>query len=151
MKEFKIIRLETHDTKNVRDKHVNGSLTVIWRDWDNIIKNHPKMVYLTSVNPNEIKGPHIHTKRDSYFLCVHGKVVLILRDENGKYHEKILSDSEPLLVYIPKNCASAHMNLYNGVSKILVLADIAWHPDDNEMINVEFTNYDFSKWKSIEK
>ena len=29
--------LELHPTKDIRDNHVNGSLTVIWRDWDKII------------------------------------------------------------------------------------------------------------------
>ena len=37
------------------------------------------------------------------------------------------------------------MNPSNNISKILVLADIAWRPNDNEMINVEFENYDFKK------
>ena len=36
------IPLETFPTKNVDDDHVNGKLTVIWRDWDNILKNSPK-------------------------------------------------------------------------------------------------------------
>ena len=45
------INLEKHETKNTVDQHVNGSLTVIWRDWDNIIKHEPKMVYVSSVNP----------------------------------------------------------------------------------------------------
>ena len=34
-----VIKLEKHDTKDVRDQHINGSLTVVWRDWDNFIKN----------------------------------------------------------------------------------------------------------------
>ena len=29
--------LELHPTKDINDNHVNGSLTVIWRDWDKII------------------------------------------------------------------------------------------------------------------
>jgi dTDP-4-dehydrorhamnose 3,5-epimerase len=29
-----IIKLEKHPTKDIHDQHVNGSLTVIWRDWD---------------------------------------------------------------------------------------------------------------------
>ena len=61
-----MIKLEKHETKDIHDKHTNGELTAIWRDWDNIIKNHPKMIYISSVNPDEIKGPHIHTKRESY-------------------------------------------------------------------------------------
>jgi len=61
------IKLEKHDTKDIHDDHVNGSLTVIWRDWDKIIKNHPKMIYVSSVTSGEVKGPHIHTRRESYF------------------------------------------------------------------------------------
>ena len=64
------INLEKHETKNTVDQHVNGSLTVIWRDWDNIIKHEPKMVYVSSVNPGEIKGPHTHSKRNGYFVCI---------------------------------------------------------------------------------
>ena len=73
------IKLEQHDTKDVSDGHVNGSLTVVWRDWDKIIKNNPKMVYVSSVNPNEIKDPHLHKKRNSYFLCIEEKVILLLK------------------------------------------------------------------------
>ena len=57
------INLEKHETKDVSDGHVNGSLTVVWRDWDKIIKNPINMIYVSSVNPGESKGPHIHTKR----------------------------------------------------------------------------------------
>lgn len=140
------VKLEKHLTKDISDQHVNGSLTVVWRDWDKIIKNQPKMVYVSSVNPGEIKGPHLHTKRNSYFVCIHGKVIFITRDQNGKYDEIESSVDDPVLIYIPKNCPSAHLNLSNDISRILVLADIAWKPNDNEMKNVTFDDYDWSKW-----
>ena len=73
------IKLEKHDTRDINENYVNGSLTVVWRDWDKILKNEPKMVYVSSVNAGEIKGPHIHTKRDSYFSCIHGKVIFIIK------------------------------------------------------------------------
>ena len=38
-----VTNLEMLPTKDITDNHINGSLTVIWRDWDNILKNHPKM------------------------------------------------------------------------------------------------------------
>ena len=139
--------LEKHPTKSIIDGHENGSLTVIWRDWDKIIKNEPKMVYVSSVNIGELKGPHIHTKRNSYFVCIHGKVVFVIKDENGKYIEIESSDENPNLVHVPKNIASAHLNLSKDVSRILVLADIAWKPNDNEMKNIDFEDYDWSKWK----
>lgn len=144
---FSVIKLDKYDTKNIVDKSINGSLTVVWRDWDNIIKNHPQMVYVTSVLPGQIKGPHLHTKRSSYFTCIHGKVVFVIKDEDGKYHEIITDANDPVLVYIPNNIASAHINLDKDVSRILTLADIAWKPNDNEMKDVRFDDYAWSKWK----
>ena len=146
--EFFVKKLENHPTKDVADEHVNGSLTVVWRDWDNIIKNPPKMVYVSSVNPGEIKGPHLHTKRNSYFSCIHGKVVFVIKDHSGKYIEIESSDKEPVLIFVPKNMPSAHVNVSNEVSKVLTLADVAWKPNDNEMQNIFFNDYDWKKWET---
>jgi len=146
-----VIDLEKHQTKDIHDSHVNGELTVIWRDWDKIIKNEPKMIYVSSVNPGEIKGPHIHTKRNSYFVCVHGKVVFILRDDKGKYLEIESSEENPVMVHVPKNIASAHINSSDNVSRVLALADIAWRPNDNEMDNVSFDDYNWEKWSFQEQ
>jgi dTDP-4-dehydrorhamnose 3,5-epimerase len=33
------------------------------------------------------------------------------------------------------------------MSTILTLADPAWRPNDDEMKNVTFDNYDWKKWK----
>ena len=146
MADFKIIQLEKHDTKAVNDSHVNGELTVIWRDWDGII-NVPKMVYVNSVNPKQVKGPHLHENRTTYFYCIDGKIVLIIKDKNGDYHE-IESDSEnPILVSVSNGIAAAIVNPNNNIAKVLVLADIAWKPNDNEMKNIKFEDYDWNKWK----
>ena len=142
-----IIELEKHVTKDIHDSHTNGDLTVIWRDWDNIIKKTPKMVYVSSVNPGEIKGPHLHKNRTSYFSCIHGKVVFIIQDEDGIFEEIEVDSRDSILICVPNGIASAHINVGKEQARILVLADIAWKPNDNEMINVEFSNYDFNKWK----
>jgi len=34
------------------------------------------------------------------------------------------------------------------VSHVLALADLAWIPNDNEMINTIFEDYDWKKWKN---
>jgi len=141
------IKLEKHSTKDIQDGHVNGSLTVIWRDWDDILEVEPKMVYVSSVNPGEVKGPHLHTIRDSYFVCIRGKVIFIAKDLDGNYHEIESSEEEPILVQVPKNCPSAHINITNNVATILTLASPAWKPNDDEMKNVLFEDYDWSKWK----
>ena len=141
---FTIHNLETHQTKDVDDGHQNGDLTVIWRDWDQIIHN-PKMIYLNSVNPGEIKGPHIHKNRTSYFYCITGKIVIIIQN-NDQYHEVELSSKNPKLVSVPNNIAAAIINNSHEISQVLVLADVAWKPNDDEMINTVFDNYDFKKW-----
>ena len=140
-----IIKLEKHSTKDVKDSHINGSLTLIWRDYDKIIKNHPKMVYVSSVESGEIKGPHLHKRRNSYFTCIHGKVIFIIKTDDG--FEEIESDAEnPVMIIVPKNFSSAHINISNSTSRILTLTDVAWRPNDDEMENVEFSDYDWSKW-----
>ena len=146
MKENFQFNLEKHLTRGIDDDHVNGSLTVIWRDWDQILKNTPKMAYVSSVEPGEIKGPHIHTKRNSYFTCIHGKVVFILQTNEGEFLEIESSAENPVMVYVPKNMASAHVNLSDSTSTVLTLADLAWRPNDQEMKNTTFTNYDWKKW-----
>ena len=143
--EIKIIELEQHETKDVRDGHTNGILTVLWRDWDKKFPN-PRMIYISSVRPNEKKGPHLHKKRNSFFLCIKGKLAFVIKQKNGTYEEIIVSSEIPKLIIVPKEYASAHINLSETSSEVLVLADIAWNPNDDEMENLEFKDYDWAKW-----
>lgn len=145
-KEEFIIPLEIHPTKNIENEKINGSLTVIWRNWDSKLSKNPEMVYVSSVNPGEIKGPHVHFKRNSYFTCIHGKVVFIIKN-NDEYIEIETHENDPKMIFIPKEVPSAHINLSEGISRILTLADLAWKPNDNEMENVFFNDYDWKKWK----
>ena len=146
-KNFSVWELEKHETKDTTDSHTNGELTVIWRDWDNIIKNHPKMIYVNSINPGEIKGPHIHKDRTSYFFCIDGSIVLIIKDDDGKFNELKIDSEKPVLICIPNGVEVALVNPTLVISKVLVLADVAWRPNDNEMRNTTFENYDWNKWK----
>ncbi len=145
--DFTIFELETHETKDILDDHKNGELTVIWRNWDEII-NQPNMIYLNSVNPGERKGPHIHKNRTSYFFCLQGKMVVIIQDKNGKYHEVEANSETSKLVAVSNGIAAAIINPSKDISKILVLADVAWKPNDDEMKNTIFENYDWNKWNN---
>ena len=146
-KNFSVWELEKHETKDTTDSHTNGELTVIWRDWDNIIKNHPKMIYVNSINPGEIKGPHIHKDRTSYFFCIDGSIMLIIKDDDGEFNELKADSEKPVLICIPNGVEVALINPTLVISKVLVLADVAWKPNDNEMRNTTFENYDWNKWK----
>lgn len=139
--------LEKHPTKSIIDGHVNGSLIPVWRDWDKTITVSPTMVYVTTINPGEIKGPHLHIIRHSYYVCIKGKVVFIIKDHLGKYMEVESSETDPILVEIPKNYSSAHINLSNEPSIILALVNPSWKPDNRDEHNVTYDDYDWNKWK----
>tara|TARA_Y100000748_G_C15166724_1_gene360042 strand:- start:52 stop:510 length:459 start_codon:yes stop_codon:yes gene_type:complete len=144
---FHVHILEKHQTKSITDSHVNGELTILWRDWDKMI-NDPKMIYLNFIEPLEIKGPHIHKNRTSYFFCIEGEIVVIVKDNNGVYHEIHASSNEPKLIEISNGTPAAILNPLKITSKVLVLANISWKPNDDEMQNVTFTEYDWNKWKN---
>ena len=146
MNDFEIIDLEKHETKDVKDSHVNGELKIIWRDWDKIIKD-PKMIYVNSVAPGQVKGPHLHKNRTSYFHCIEGNMVIVIQDKDGNYHEIETNSKESKLISISNGVAAAIINPSQSISKILVLADISWKPNDNEMENIQFNDYDWNKWK----
>ena len=146
-KNFSVWDLEKHQTRDITDSHINGELTVVWRDWDNLIKNHPKMVYVNSVNPGEIKGPHIHKNRPTFFFCIHGNVVLIIQDNDGKFHEIKADSDKPILITVSNGTAAAIVNPTTKIAKVLVLADTAWRPNDDEMKNILFDGYNWDKWK----
>ena len=146
-KNFSIWDLEKHQTKDIADSHINGELTVIWRDWDNLLKNHPKMVYVNSINPGEIKGPHIHKNRTTSFFCMDGSIVLIIQDDGKKFHEMKMNSEKPVLITVPNGIAAAIVNPTSKIARVLVLADIAWKPNDNEMKDVLFDDYNWKKWK----
>ena len=145
--DFSVFELETHKTKDITDSHINGELNVIWRNWDNLI-NEPEMVYLNTVNPREVKGPHLHKNRTSYFFCIEGEIVVVVKDNNGVYHEIHASSNEPKLIEISNGTPAAILNPLKITSKVLVLANISWKPNDDEMQNVTFTEYDWNKWKN---
>ena len=146
-KNFFVWDLEKHQTKDTTDSHINGELTIIWRDWDNIITNPPKMIYVNYINPREIKGPHLHKNRTTYFSCIHGSIVLVIQDNDGRFHEVKADSERPTLISVRNGVAAAIVNPTDDISKVLVLADIAWKPNDNEMKNIDFENYDWNKWK----
>jgi len=146
--EIDFVILEKHQTKDIVDGHENGVLTVIWRDWDKIIQKEPKMIYTSLVHPNETKGPHLHHHRTSFFVCISGKVMFVIKDKDGKYHEIESSEEKPTLIQIPKGIPSAHINISSQNSIVLTIADVSWKPNDNEMENVSFENYEWNKWEN---
>jgi dTDP-4-dehydrorhamnose 3,5-epimerase len=58
-----------------------------------------------------------------------------------------MNSKEPVLVEVSKGIPCALINPSDKIVRVLVLADVAWRPDENEMLNVKFQDYDWNKWK----
>ena len=147
--QIKTFKLEKHQTKDILDSHVNGFLIPVWRDWDKSISVKPEMVYMTSINPGERKGPHLHITRHSYFVCIKGKVVFIIKENSDNYLEIESGEDNPVLIEIPKNYSSAHINLSDEPSIIMALVSPSWKPNNKDEHNVTYDNYDWKKWDKI--
>ena len=106
------------------------------------------MIYLNSINPGEIKGPHIHKNRTSYFFCIQGKMTIVIQDRNGTYHDIEANSESSKLISVSNGISAAIINPSKNISKILVMADVAWKPNDNEMKNDLFNDYDWKKWEN---
>ena len=146
--EIRTYKLEKHQTKDIKDCHGNGWMVPVWRNWDKTISVQPEMAYVTSINPGEIKGPHLHIIRHRYYVCVKGKVVFIIKENSGSYLEIESGEDNPILVEIPKNRSSAHINLSEQTSLIMALVNPSWKPNNRDEHNVSYEDYDWSKWKS---
>jgi len=72
---------------------------------------------------------------------------LLLKKNRGKYLEIESSEENPVLVEIPKNYSSAHINLSNEPSIILSVVNPSWKPDNRDEHNVTYDDYDWNKWK----
>ena len=90
-------------------------------------------------------------KRNSYFTCIHGEVIFIIKKKSGQYQEIRAKAETPVLIFIPKNVPVAHVNTSNSVSRVLTLTDVSWKPNDDEMKNITFDDYNWKKWKEVLK
>jgi|3_EtaG_2_1085321.scaffolds.fasta_scaffold221342_1 dTDP-4-dehydrorhamnose 3,5-epimerase-like enzyme len=133
------------DTQDQRTKKSNGRLYSIWKHYETQRELPPMEVYMTTFAPLVLKGPHLHKTRWDYFTCIRGKVLIVVKDHDGKYCEFISSEDNPITVEVPANIPSATLNLTNETAMVLNLCNPAWHPENEDNYNLEFEDYDFEK------
>ena len=113
---------------------------------DNDLKGHldaVRMVYVTTVNPGERKGPILHKRRKSTVMPVRGNPTIMFHmtkhDEDARrlYICPLYSpcsDGGPLVAEIPPGVAVEYVNTGTDVAVFLVIADYAWRPNDDESV-----------------
>jgi len=124
-------------SKNVLDSHRDSPWGTTTRE--------QKMGLEFTLKDYQIIDKYCKTKKISWYVsCWDIDSQIKMRKFKTKYN-KVAS---AMLVHVPKNIASAHINLSNQISSVLTLASHSWKPNDNEMQNVNFEDYDWKKWNS---
>lgn len=92
----------------------NGFLIEMFKDH----AGEKTVVYLSAATPEAFKGYHLHRVRAARYICLKGRMRIILyvpQEENGKTtwvrEEHLLDASEPSRLFIPKNVATGLQNI----------------------------------------
>ena len=108
-------------------------------------------IYFSTIYHQSIKGWHLHKESTLNYVCIKGKVKLVLFDNRkesstkGVYQELILSPEDYFLVTIPPNI----WNGFKGLDKTeSIIANCLTLPhDEKEMVRKDSFDKSFSyKW-----
>lgn len=91
----------------------------------------PCEVYISSARPDETKGGHYHLKAQEWFTLIKGEALLTITNINTlEKSEIMLTDSEPITVYVPPGFAHSFKNV--GLEDFILLAytDTKYKPED---------------------
>lgn len=97
----------------------------------------PTQLYILEVLPGKIKGPHCHTARVSRFVCLHGRVLLIMRDKQMTYTGVWLDGRVHNVATVPCNVAAALYNFGQPTAEVLNFPHgTPWSPSYDDRVPV---------------
>ncbi len=99
--------------------------------------------YVTAVKPGKFKGYHLHRVRAARYVCIKGKMKIILY-KNGVREEHILDETNPQRLFIPNNVATGLLNIGNEESWLINYPDPAYDPNLKDE-QVEYTEEELEK------
>ena len=113
------------------NKKENGFLTELFKDG----KKTP--FYLSAAKPGAFKGYHLHRVRAARYICIKGKIKVILY-KNKIREEHTLDAKQPQRLFIPAEIATGLENIGDEEAWLINYPDPAYDPDlKNEQ--VEYT------------
>ena len=105
-------------------------------------------IYFSYSHPNTVKAWHLHKRMTVNYVCVVGKVKLVLFDDRensstkGSYQELILSPEDYFLVTIPPNIWNGFKGL--GKSESIIANCLTLPHDEKEMVRKEPSDKNFN-------
>jgi dTDP-4-dehydrorhamnose 3,5-epimerase-like enzyme len=118
-------------TTFAHDGTENGWLVELWKD------GRKTTGYLTAASPGSFKGFHLHRVRAARYVCIRGRMKIILYVD-GKREEHVLDSSDPQRLFIPPNVPTGLQNIGEEEAWLVNYPDPAYDPDLKDE-QVEYT------------
>ena len=124
--------------KIIRDDR--GQVMHMLRNDDKVFKSFGE-IYFSTINYNKIKAWHLHKEATLNYVCIKGKVKLVLYDDRsdssskGKLEEIILSPDNYNLITIPNNVWNGFKGLDKEESIIANCLNVPHN--ENEMVRID--------------
>ena len=109
----------------------NGWLIELYKD------GRLTTAYLTATKPGAFKGYHLHRVRAARYICVRGRMKIILY-QDGRRQEHILDATDPQRLFIPPNVATGLHNIGDDEAWLINYPDPPYDPDLKDE-QVEYT------------
>ena len=126
------------DAKKVETKdhagNLNGFLIELYKDGDKTT------AYLTAAKPGAFKGYHLHRVRAARYVCIKGKMKIILYRPGEKVapEEYMLDAAKPQRLFIPKDTATGLLNTGDEEAWLINYPDPPYDPSLKDE-QVEYT------------
>ena len=119
------------------NKKQNGHLIELFKDGNKTV------VYLTTIKKGAFKGYHLHRIRAARYVCIKGKIKIILYNKS-KREEFILDSTDPKRLYIPPNVATGLLNIGNEECWIINYPNPPYDPSLKDE-QVEYTQEELQR------
>jgi dTDP-4-dehydrorhamnose 3,5-epimerase-like enzyme len=115
-----------------------------------MFKNEDKTeVYMSCAKPGAFKGYHLHRVRAARYICVKGKMKIILYVD-GKREEHILTEENLTRLYIPPNIPTGLQNIGDTDGWLVNYPDPAYDPSLKDE-QVDFTQEELDSGEYMKK
>lgn len=108
-------------TLDVKTKEKNGFLIELYKD------DEKTVVYLTAASSRAFKGYHLHTVRQSHYVCIKGKMKIIVV-AGSQREEYILDSASPERLLIPTNVYIGLENIGDEEAWLINLPNPSYDP-----------------------
>lgn len=127
--------------KQIKDRR--GKIMHMLRSDSKVFKKFGE-IYFSTINPGIIKAWHLHKEATLNYVCLKGKIKLVLYDDRaksssfGKFFKITLSPKNYYLITIPPLIWNGFINLYNSESIIANCLDFPHN--EKEMVRKKFND-----------